>query len=112
MFEKVQSQFGRQLLCQLKQTVVTRERREGRMVSSCLCLPDDVVALAAHGGAHASRDVLGPLHQGVEVLRMRLRGGAVWTFGRRVGNSAERRSRSTLWKTFKNQRGKIMGQGK
>lgn len=61
--------------------------------------PDDIVALVAHRGAGAGRDVLGPLHQGVEVLWMWLRGGAVSTSGSRVGNFAKRGSCSTLWKT-------------
>lgn len=51
-------------------------------------LPDDGVTLVAHGGACPGWDVLGPLHQRVEVLWVWLRDGAVWTFGSRVGNFA------------------------
>lgn len=51
--------------------------------------PDDIVALVAHGGAGTSWDVLSSLHQRVEVLRMRLRSGAVGTSGSRRGNLAE-----------------------
>lgn len=59
----------------------------------------DSVALAAHRGAHTGWDVLGPLHQRVEVLRVGLWGGAVGTSGSRTGDLAKRRSCSALWKT-------------
>lgn len=51
--------------------------------------PDDIVAFAAHGRACASWDVLSPLHQRVQVLRVRLRSGAVCTFGSRATDLAK-----------------------
>lgn len=61
--------------------------------------PDDIVALVAHRGTRTGGDVLGPLHQRVEVLWMWLWGGAVWTFGSRTGNFAKGRACSRLRKT-------------
>lgn len=52
-------------------------------------LPNDVLALVAHWGPGTRWHVLGPLHDGVEVLWMRLRGGAVVTFRSSAGNFAK-----------------------
>lgn len=63
-------------------------------------LPNDILALVAHRSPGARRHVLSLLHDGVEVLWMRLRGGAVVTFRSSAGNFAKRGNLSALWKTF------------
>ena len=57
-------------------------------------LPDDGVALVAHGGAGAGGDVLGPLHQGVQVLGVGLGGGPLRTLGGRLRDLAKRGRRA------------------
>lgn len=52
-------------------------------------LPDDVLALVAHWSPGTRWHVLSLLHDGVEVLWMRLRGGAVVTFRSSAGNFAK-----------------------
>ena len=65
-------------------------------------LPDDGVALVAHGGAGAGGDVLRPLHQGVQVLGVGLGGGPLRTLGGRLRDLAKRRRRAgeAFWKTW------------
>lgn len=63
-------------------------------------LPNDILALVADGGAGARWHVLRPLQDGVEVLRVRLRGGPVLTFRSSAGDFAEGGTRSSLWETY------------
>lgn len=58
------------------ETNTPRGQNRGRAAD----LPNDVLALVAHRSPGTRWHVLGPLHDGVEVLWMRLRGGAVVTF--------------------------------
>lgn len=63
-------------------------------------LPNDILALVADGSAGARWHVLRPLQDGVEVLRVRLRGGPVLTFRSSAGDFAEGGTRSSLWETY------------
>lgn len=63
-------------------------------------LPNDIPALVAHRSPGTRWHVLRLLQDGVEVLWMRLRGGAVLTFRSSTGNLTKGGSRSALWKTY------------